>query len=110
MEIEQINGFLHLIQQGIVKRKVYEDVHIQKLINEERLTEDLKPDHLDALIPILKSGDLNAFISIVEREALTLHAMMMCSDPYFILMKPNTLEKPITIPNAIPIPIPLDVP
>ena len=54
-------------------------------------------NHLDALIPILKSGDLNAFISIVEREALTLHAMMMCSDPYFILMKPNTLE----IINAI---------
>ena len=54
-------------------------------------------DHIDALIPILKSGDVNAFISIVEREALTLHAMMMCSDPYFILMKPNTLE----IINAI---------
>ncbi|MEM6684248.1 MAG: diphosphomevalonate decarboxylase, partial [Bacteroidota bacterium] len=25
-------------------------------------------------------------------EALTLHAMMMTSAPYFILMKPNTLE------------------
>lgn len=49
-------------------------------------------DHLDALIPILKSGDLNAFIHIIEREALTLHAMMMSSDPYFILMKPNTLK------------------
>ena len=48
--------------------------------------------NMDALIAILKSGDLNAFISIVEREALTLHAMMMSSDPYFILMKPNTLE------------------
>jgi len=44
------------------------------------------------LITVLKSGDLKAFISIVEREALTLHAMMMSSDPYFILMKPNTLE------------------
>jgi diphosphomevalonate decarboxylase len=29
---------------------------------------------------------------IVESEALTLHAMMMTSMPYFILMKPNTLE------------------
>ena len=48
--------------------------------------------NMDALIAVLKSGDLNAFISIVEREALTLHAMMMSSDPYFILMKPNTLE------------------
>jgi diphosphomevalonate decarboxylase len=48
--------------------------------------------NMDALILVLKSGDLNTFISIVEREALTLHAMMMSSDPYFILMKPNTLQ------------------
>ena len=31
-------------------------------------------------------------MEIVESEALTLHAMMMSSNPYFILMKPNTLE------------------
>ncbi len=48
--------------------------------------------NIDALMAALKTGDLNAFISIVEREALTLHAMMMSSDPCFILMKPNTLE------------------
>ena len=41
---------------------------------------------------ILKSGDLNSFVSLVESEALTLHSMMMTSNPYFILMKPNTLE------------------
>lgn len=48
--------------------------------------------NMNALIDVLKTGDLTAFISIVEREALTLHAMMMSSDPYFVLMKPNTLE------------------
>ena len=31
-------------------------------------------------------------MSLVESEALSLHAMMMTSMPYFILMKPNTLE------------------
>jgi len=41
---------------------------------------------------ILESGNLDAFIALVESEALTLHAMMMTSMPYFILMKPNTLE------------------
>tara|TARA_R100000935_G_scaffold55087_1_gene84713 strand:+ start:62 stop:1153 length:1092 start_codon:yes stop_codon:yes gene_type:complete len=41
---------------------------------------------------IFKEGDLKKFIEIVESEALTLHAMMMSSNPYFILMKPNTLE------------------
>ncbi len=48
--------------------------------------------NIDVLMAVLKTGDLTAFISIVEREALTLHAMMMSSDQYFILMKPNTLE------------------
>lgn len=49
-------------------------------------------DNLSKLISVFKSGDLNSFIEIVESEALTLHAMMMTSLPYFILMKPNTLE------------------
>ncbi|MEX0360657.1 MAG: diphosphomevalonate decarboxylase, partial [Allomuricauda sp.] len=39
-----------------------------------------------------ESGDLEEFVKVVESEALTLHAMMMSSNPYFILMKPNTLE------------------
>lgn len=49
-------------------------------------------DHIDALHPILREGDLPAFISIVESEALSLHAMMMTSHPYYILMRPGTLE------------------
>ncbi|WP_299556919.1 diphosphomevalonate decarboxylase [Seonamhaeicola sp.] len=49
-------------------------------------------DNLSTLINVFKAGDLDTFISIVESEALTLHAMMMASMPYFILMKPNTLE------------------
>ncbi|MFV5702854.1 diphosphomevalonate/mevalonate 3,5-bisphosphate decarboxylase family protein [Flavobacterium sp. XS2P12] len=53
--------------------------------------------NLDQLITIFESGNLEEFIKIVESEALTLHAMMMTSMPYFILMKPNTLE----IINAI---------
>jgi len=49
-------------------------------------------ENLSKLKTILQNGDLNGFIKIVESEALTLHAMMMASLPYFILMKPNTLE------------------
>ena len=40
---------------------------------------------------ILKSGDMKSFIQLVEHEALTLHAMMMMSEPAFILMKTGTL-------------------
>ena len=49
-------------------------------------------DNLSKLISVFENGDLSQFIKIVESEALTLHAMMMSSMPYFILMKPNTLE------------------
>lgn len=49
-------------------------------------------DNLAKLKEILKTGNLEGFIKIVENEALSLHAMMMSSQPYFILMKPNTLE------------------
>lgn len=49
-------------------------------------------ENLSKLIPVFKNGDLSEFIKIVESEALSLHAMMMTSMPYFILMKPNTLE------------------
>jgi diphosphomevalonate decarboxylase len=48
--------------------------------------------NLDKLIAVFESGNLDEFITIVESEALTLHSMMMTSIPYFILMKPNTLE------------------
>jgi diphosphomevalonate decarboxylase len=54
-------------------------------------------ENLDQLSTVLENGNLDDFIAIVESEALTLHSMMMTSMPYFILMKPNTLE----IINAI---------
>lgn len=44
------------------------------------------------LLEILKSGNYEDFIQIVESEALQLHALMMCSMPSFILMQPNTLK------------------
>lgn len=44
------------------------------------------------LLTALKKGDLERFIQITESEAMQLHALMMCSEPSFILMKPNTLR------------------
>lgn len=48
--------------------------------------------NLTKLKSVFEDGNLERFIQIVESEALTLHSMMMTSQPYFILMKPNTLE------------------
>ena len=65
-------------------------------------------NNLENMISVLKSGDLGKFISISESEALTLHAMMMTSNPYFILMKQGTLsaiEKVWSFRNESKIPL-----
>jgi len=48
-------------------------------------------ERIPRLLSILASGDLTEFGLLVESEALTLHALMMASDPSFMLMMPNTL-------------------
>lgn len=49
-------------------------------------------DHYQDLLAILEKGDLNGFADLVEREALSLHAMMLTSSPSYILMHPNTIQ------------------
>jgi diphosphomevalonate decarboxylase len=48
--------------------------------------------NITLLLEALKSGDIETFGSIVEEEALTLHALMMTSKPSYILISPNTLK------------------
>ena len=48
-------------------------------------------DNMSKLIIALEAGDIDAFINITENEAMTLHAMMMTSDPGFILFSPKTI-------------------
>lgn len=49
-------------------------------------------NRLHSLLPVMKTGDLESFCTIVEDEALTLHALMMTSNPSFLLMRPDTLS------------------
>ena len=49
-------------------------------------------ENFTKLKTILSSGDMEGFIKLVEHEALTLHAMMMMSEPAFILMQTGTLQ------------------
>jgi diphosphomevalonate decarboxylase len=49
-------------------------------------------DHLGIIIKAMQEGDLDTFGLIVEKEALTLHALMMASEPPYILLEPNTLN------------------
>ncbi|KFC21403.1 diphosphomevalonate/mevalonate 3,5-bisphosphate decarboxylase family protein [Epilithonimonas lactis] len=49
-------------------------------------------ENFTKLKTILATGDMEGFIKLVEHEALTLHAMMMMSEPAFILMQTGTLQ------------------
>lgn len=53
---------------------------------------DFARKRMQDMAKILESGEMSDFGKLVESEALMLHAMMMSSDPYFILFKPNTLS------------------
>ncbi len=43
------------------------------------------------LLIAMKTGNMEYFIEVVEEEALMLHALMMTSNPSYILLKPNSL-------------------
>jgi acyl-CoA hydrolase len=45
-----VDGFMELYNAGIVKRKVYDDMVIQRLINEGKIGETVTPDTLDLIL------------------------------------------------------------
>lgn len=48
--------------------------------------------NLDELSVYLTDGNFDGFVKIVENEALTLHALMMASNPGYLLIQPGTLN------------------
>ena len=69
--------------------------------------------HTGRLIEVLAAGDAGEFVRIVEKEAMTLHSLMMSSDPGYILLKPGTLEiigkvRQFRLDTAIPLAFTLD--
>jgi len=48
--------------------------------------------NLNELLEYLQNGDFAGFTKVVENEALTLHALMMASNPGFLLIQPGTLQ------------------
>ena len=48
--------------------------------------------NLDAIIRCMKEGDLHGFGELVEKEALSLHALMMCSNPPYLLIEADTVH------------------
>jgi diphosphomevalonate decarboxylase len=49
-------------------------------------------DNTLKILEILKTGEIDKFIDLVEAEALSLHALMMSSKPNYVLMQAETLH------------------
>lgn len=49
-------------------------------------------ENINELYLAILTGDLEKFVAVVENEALSLHAMMMTSNPSYFLLKPKSLE------------------
>ncbi len=58
---------------------------------------DIAQKNTNNLIHSLQNGDIEQFIHITESEALQLHALMMSSNPPYLLIQPNSIK----IINAI---------
>ena len=69
--------------------------------------------HMSELVAAMRTGDMEKFGLIVEKEALTLHALMMASSPPYILMEPGTIQaineiKQFRKENKVPVYFTLD--
>lgn len=89
---KDFNDWVLLIHEGVksVSSTVGHGLMITNPYAERRFQE--ARENFVPMKEILKSGKMQEFIKLVEHEALTLHAMMMMSEPAFILMKTGTLE------------------
>lgn len=65
---------------GLMNQNVYADNRYQQA-----------RQRMHNLMIAMKDADMDTVIRIVEDEALTLHALMMVSNPSYLLMEPNTL-------------------
>ncbi|MDG2476041.1 MAG: diphosphomevalonate decarboxylase [Flavobacteriaceae bacterium] len=96
---EDVNKVFHNYQNSILiidpgVKKISSSIG-HKLMNENPFSEkrfDIARNNISRLKDVFKSGNLDEFINLTESEALMIHSLMLSSNPYFILMKPNTLE------------------
>jgi len=65
---------------GLMENNIYADLRYQQA-----------NERFEQLLQALQHGDIATFGKIAEDEALTLHALMMASEPSYILMQPNTI-------------------
>ncbi len=68
-----VDGYLHLMKAGVVKRKTYGEVTLQRLANEGALSGDVTPELFDA---IAEGGGLSNPLTQQDVDTLRLHGVL----------------------------------
>lgn len=83
-----VDGYIHLLERGIIRRKVYNHAGLQRLLNEGRIREEVTAETLDALLeagavrPRLTPQDVDWLKQVgVFREAVSLAAGELRAGP-----------------------------
>ena len=89
---QQLNNAILIVDQKVksVSSSAGHSLMDQHPYADDRINQANK--NLLGLVGALKSGNTDEFIQILENEALSLHALMMSGNPWFILVKPQTLD------------------
>jgi acyl-CoA hydrolase len=71
-----VDGFLELYRSGILRRKVYQDAALQRLLNENQMTEEVTPAKLDLLEEngIISSEMKDACLAALHKGGHVAHA------------------------------------
>jgi hypothetical protein len=62
-----VDGFLELYRSGILRRKVYQDAALQRLLNDNHITEEVTPAKIDLLV---ESGTISGEVQDACLDAL----------------------------------------
>ncbi len=89
---QQLNDAILIVDRGVksVSSSAGHSLMDQHPYADDRMNQASK--NLSAVVLAIKDGHIQEFIRILENEALSLHALMMSGNPWFILMKPQTLQ------------------
>jgi len=82
-----VDGYLHLLESGVVKRKTYNNVPLQRLLNEKKITDEVTPKTLELLIdegavsPVLTAKDFDFLTEFgIFKDGLTFENSVIKTD------------------------------
>jgi acyl-CoA hydrolase len=91
-----MDGFLHLYDDGVLRRRVYDHTGLQMLLNEDEISEELRPDTLEVL---WRHGLLPSRLEAAALGWLTRFGILESG----VELTPDTIRCPdgSSIPNAL---------